>query len=109
MSNNIVTTPAAKLVGEYEELAYKYQNWDGDSIPEPTQRDSDRVDEIAQELERRCDAAGISIVDGSFVYEKEFKGRIMNLISSGPFKHYTKIPASEQHALEGWLLMKDGK
>ena len=60
---------------------------------------------IAAELDKRCEAAGISLQNGKFCYWShkfdnfytEFDAFTMSLIG---------LPASEQHALEAWLLQK---
>ena len=63
---------------------------------------------IAAELDKRCEAAGISIQHGCFIYDKVscFK---MDQVDEIPWPENVMavdLPASEQHALEAWLLQK---
>lgn len=62
--------------------------------------------EIAAELDRRCEAAGISLSNGAFMYKStHFKQHHFEMGVCYQISMFD-LPASEQHALEAWLLQK---
>lgn len=69
-----------------------------------------RRDEISRRLDEMCEAAGISIIQGHFVYAKCVRG---DAAFGGWFgavipENWARIPAREQQALQEWLLIKEG-
>ena len=98
-----------KDVMEYLRLVPGHGAWaiDSSKIDETVRAAEERRDGLTRALDKKCLEAGISIIYGSFVYAKVFQGTVMRLESSEPFKMYRKIPAADQHALEGYLLSKN--
>lgn len=95
--NDITKTPTPTLIAMHDE-----QTIFGD-------KDSGFANAIAAELDRRCEDAGIGLYkDGSFWYSQRTKDDHENMFAITTC-NTQQISAREQHALEEWLLIREGK
>lgn len=100
---DLTTIQTADLIAEWKELTALI----GMTYP----HEYLHIMAIAAELDRRCNKLRLSIIEGSFVYAKCVNG-------DGPFRNWfgvvnptdwKRITAKEQHALEGWLILRQDK
>lgn len=64
------------------------------------------LNEITIAMDKKCEEAGITLVDGHFEYFPPFYDRYTLGLYDGSSVE-ANIPAADQHALEGYLLSKN--
>lgn len=88
------------------EALAEWKKWDKKAYPLGPNQFYEKRDAAAARLDHLLAESGISIVDGIFRYNATQVNRGYNVVM--PMVPYRTIPALDQHALEEWLLRKEG-